>query len=55
MDMEPRNRKVSWRRRWALFVLEAVCMVGLCGLGYLNIAIAITAITLVALLQEARS
>ena len=34
--MEPSTRTVSYRRRRALFLLELICMVGLCGLGYLK-------------------
>ena len=50
--MEPSNRKVNYRRSLALYLLEAGCMVGLCGLGYLNIAIVLTAIIAVALLPK---
>jgi len=49
--MEPRNRKVNWRRRQAVFSLELACLVGLCGLGYLSIAIALGVLTVVLLLQ----
>ena len=34
--MEPSPRTVSYRRRQTLFLLELICMVGLCGLGYLK-------------------
>jgi hypothetical protein len=51
--MEPRNRKVNWRRRQALFLLEFACMVGLCGLGYPHIAIALGVLIVVAMLDEA--
>jgi len=50
--MEPSNRKVNYRRRLALFSLEAGCMVGLCGLGYLNLAIVLATIMAVALLPK---
>jgi len=50
--MEPRIRKVSWRRRQALFLLEFACMVGLCGLGYLNMAIALAVLTIAAMLHK---
>jgi hypothetical protein len=50
--MEPSNRKVNYRRSLALLSLEAGCMVGLCGLGYQNIAIALAALVGVALLPK---
>ena len=50
--MEPRNRKVSWRRRRAVLLLEVACLVGLCGLGYLYIAGALAGLTLILLLAE---
>jgi hypothetical protein len=34
--MEPSARTVNYRRRRSLFLLELICMVGLCGLGYLK-------------------
>ena len=50
--MESGIRKVSWRRRQALFLLELACMVGLCGLGYLNMAIALAVLTIVSMLHK---
>ena len=50
--MEPRNRKVNCRRRRAVFLLELACLVGLCGLGYLNVAIALGVLTVATLLQS---
>jgi len=34
--MEPSTRTVNYRRRRVLFLVELICMVGLCGLGYLQ-------------------
>jgi hypothetical protein len=34
--MEPSTRTVSYRRRRVLFLVGLICMVGLCGLGYLK-------------------
>jgi hypothetical protein len=50
--MEPSNRKVNWRRRRAVILLELVCLIGLCGLGYLPIASVLAGLTLFLLLAE---
>ncbi|MBS0419549.1 MAG: hypothetical protein JSR66_17695 [Proteobacteria bacterium] len=50
--MEPSNRKVNYRRSLTLYSLEAGCLVGLCGLGYLNLAITLVTIIAVALLPK---
>ena len=51
-SMEPRIRKVSWRRRHGLLLAEVACMVGLCGLGYINMALALAVLTLISILQK---
>jgi hypothetical protein len=52
IPMETRVRKVSWRRKQALLLMELACMVGLCGLGFFNIAITLIVLTLVSILHE---